>query len=205
MQRHNRRLYLTARGVLKDESEAEDALQETYLRAFSNLAEFRGTSSLSTWLTRIALNEALGRLRSRKPMTTLDELTEEQASGGTAQVISFPAAQHLNNSPEHRAARSEIRGILETAIDDLPEGFRLVFLLRAVEQMSAEETAASLGIRIETVKTRFHRAKHLLRAALQEQLQSSITEAFPFAGTRCGRVTEAVLQHLARGPVSPEE
>jgi len=196
MQRHNRRLYRVARGVLGDESEAEDVVQETYVKAFESLAQFRGDSSLSTWLTRIAINEALGRKRKRRPMADLASLdmADEQ---GEMRVLMFPGAR-LDSNPEANAGRAEIRRLLEHAVDDLPEAFRIVFVMREVEQMSVEETAAQLGIRAETVKTRLHRARRLLREALEAKLGSALQDTYAFDGERCERMTQAVLLRIAK-------
>jgi RNA polymerase sigma-70 factor (ECF subfamily) len=195
MERHNRRLYRLARAVMRDDSEAEDVVQETYLRAFTNLAKFRGESSLATWLTRIALNEALGRKRKQRATVTLASV--ETAQETSAQIIQFPA-MNTEPDPERSAARHEIRKLLERAMDALPEPFRLVFVMRDVEEMSIEETASHLGIRPETVKTRLHRARRLLRQSLDGQLASTLKGMFPFAGARCARITAAVLNRLAK-------
>jgi RNA polymerase sigma-70 factor (ECF subfamily) len=194
MQRHNRRLYRAARSILRDDSEAEDAVQEAYVRAFTHLAEFRGDAELSTWLTRIIINEAMGRLRRQRPTVELAVLDAPQENPN-ARVIPFPLGDNADN-PERSAARREIRRLLECAIDELPEPFRLVFVLRAVEEMSIEETASYLKLRPETVKTRLHRARRLLRQKLDAHLASALTDAFPFAGARCARIVEAVLDRL---------
>jgi RNA polymerase sigma-70 factor (ECF subfamily) len=193
MERHNQRLYRVARAVLRDEAEAEDAVQEAYLRAFSGLRDFRGDASIATWLTRITLNECLGRKRKQRPTVGLEALQSTEASG--AQIIRFPC-MNSNSDPERSAAHMEIRKLLESSIDLLPEAFRIVFVMREVEELSIEETAAALGIRPQTVKTRLHRARLMLRAALQDQLASSLKDTFPFAGARCARITEAVLARL---------
>jgi RNA polymerase sigma-70 factor, ECF subfamily len=195
MERHNRRLYRVARAVLKDDTEAEDVVQETYLRAFSNLSKFRGESSLTTWLTRIALNEALGRKRKRRATVTLESVERVQET--SAQIIQFPA-MNTETDPERSAAQHEIRKLLEGAMDALPEPFRVVFVMRDVEEMSIGETAFHLGIRPETVKTRLYRARRMLRQSLDGQLASTLKGAFPFAGARCARITEAVLSRLAK-------
>ena len=194
MDQHNRRLYRVARAVMKDDTEAEDVVQETYLRAFSNLAKFRGESSLATWLTRIALNEAMGRKRKQRITVTLESVETAQEDT-SAQIIQFPAMS-TETDPERSAAQREIRILLERAMDALPEAFRLVFVMRDVEEMSIEETATYLRIRPETVKTRLHRARRLLRQSLDGQLASTLKGAFPFAGARCARITEAVLSRL---------
>jgi len=194
MQRHNRRLYRVARGIVGNDAEAEDIVQETYLRAFTHLEGFRGEARLATWLTRIALNEALGRMRERRPTTGLDHLDgiNEQ---GESRVIFLPSARQDTN-PEASAARAEVRRLLERAVDQLPPPFRSVFVMRDVEEMTIEETAHQLGLRPETVKTRLHRARRLLRQSLDETLASTLVDAFPFAGARCARITDAVLDRL---------
>src|SRR5918994_5320810 len=174
MERHNQRLYRVARTLLRNESEAEDAVQEAYLRAFSNLATFRGDASLSTWLTRITLNECLGRKRKQRPTVDLDTLRSTHQD--SAEIIRFPGT-NADSDPERSAAKREIPQLLESSIDALPEAFRIVFIMRDVEELSVEETAASLGIKPETVKTRLHRARRLLRTALQDQLASTLKEA----------------------------
>ncbi len=196
MEQNNQRLYRVARAMMKDDTEAEDVVQETYLRAFSNLSKFRGESSLTTWLTRIALNEALGRKRRQRPTVSLADV--EAAQETNAQIIRFPAMS-TETDPERTAAQHEIRRLLERAMDALPERFRVVFVMRDVEEMSIEEAASQLGIRPETVKTRLHRARRLLRQSLDGELASSLKSAFPFAGARCVRLTEVVLSRLAKG------
>jgi RNA polymerase sigma-70 factor, ECF subfamily len=193
MQRHNRRLYRVARGVLGDDAEAEDVVQEAYIRAFTHMESFRGDARLSTWLTRIAINEALGRLRQRRPTADLDEI-DAMDEQGEARVIFLPSARQDN--PESSVARSDVRRLLERAVDQLPDPFRAVFVMRDIEEMSVEETASQLGLRPETVKTRLHRARRLLRQALNETLASTLVDAFPFAGTRCAHMTDAVLSRL---------
>ena len=196
MQRCNQRLFRVARAVVRDDAEAEDVLQEAYTRAFAAIAGFRGEAGIATWLTRIVLNEAHGRLRARRPTADLDEVEMAQAS---AQVLPFPG-RNGPEDPEADAARAQIRRILESAVDDLPEPFRLVFILREIEECSTEETAQTLGIRPETVKTRLHRARKLLRVAQQYTLSATMGDAFPFLGVRCVRMTDAVMQALAPAP-----
>lgn len=194
MQRNNRRLYRVARGILGDDGEAEDVVQEAYLRAFENLGGFRSESSLTTWLTRIAINEALGRKRKRRPtldLSNLDMLDEQ----GETRVLIFPGVSAGSN-PEADASRAEVRRLLERAIDGLPEDFRVVFVMREIEQMSVEETASFLGLREETVKTRAHRARRLLRQALDVQLAPALKDSFPFDGARCAHVADLVLERL---------
>jgi RNA polymerase sigma-70 factor (ECF subfamily) len=189
MQRCNQRLFRVARAVVRDDAEAEDVLQEAYTRAFAAIAGFRGEAGIATWLTRIVLNEAHGRLRALRPTAELEEID-------TALVLLFPG-RNGPEDPEADAARAQIRRILEHAIDDLPEPFRLVFILREVEELSVEETAAHLGIRPETVKTRLHRARRRLREALDAQLADVMVGAYPFLGARCARITERVLSRIS--------
>ena len=193
MKRCNQRLFRIARAVVRDEAEAEDVLQEAYTRAFSAIATFRGEAGIATWLTRIVLNEAHGRLRRRKLTVDLDQVEAAQES---AQVLNFPGMTKSEN-PEADAARAQIRRILERAVDALPEAFRLVFILREVEELSVEETASHLNLKVETVKTRLHRARRRLRDALDAQLADVMVGAYPFLGARCERITEAVLRRLA--------
>lgn len=194
MQRGNQRLFRIARGVVRDDGEAEDVLQEAYTRAFAAIGGFRGEAGVMTWLTRIVLNEARGRLRRRRPMAPLDQIEAAQMEG--ADIIPFPTT-FGGGSPEADAARAQIRGLIEHAVDDLPEAFRIVFIMRDIEECSIEETAATLGLKPETVKTRLHRARRLLRAALDAKLATTMVEAFPFLGACCNRITEAVLARLA--------
>jgi RNA polymerase sigma-70 factor (ECF subfamily) len=192
MSRYNRRLYRIARSILRDDSEAEDAVQEAYLRAFGALAMFRQESSLGTWLTRIVLNEALGR-RRRGPH--LEPVTSAMLDAPSARIIAFPNNREID--PERAFAQRQIRRTLERAIDELPANFRTVLVARVVEEMSVEETAALLGLRTETVKTRLHRARRLLKLAIEKQIGPVLTDAFPFAGRRCERMTDEVLRRLS--------
>jgi RNA polymerase sigma-70 factor (ECF subfamily) len=187
MQRGNQRLFRVARAVLRDDGEAEDVLQEAYVRAFAGLQDFRGEASIFTWLTRIVLNEAHARLRKRRPAVELAALETEPG-----RVLVFPGV----HDPEQDAARAEVRRLLERAVDDLPEAFRVVFVLRDVQGLTIEETAAAVAVKPETVKTRLHRARRLLREALDAELASTLTGAFPFLGARCQRITERVLARL---------
>ncbi len=188
---NNRLLYRLARGILRNDSEAEDVVQETYVRAFTHLDQFRGDLSLATWLARIAMNEALGRLRSQRPTV---ELASLRSGAIEAQVIQFPLAASID--PEKTMAQREIHDVVERAIDELPEPFRLVFITRVVEGMNVEETAEILNLKPETVKTRLHRARAMLRENVERKIGPVVMEAFPFAGRRCERLTEAVLKRL---------
>jgi RNA polymerase sigma-70 factor (ECF subfamily) len=191
IQKHNQRLYRVARSIVREDAEAEDVLQDAYLHAFSNLAAFRGDSRLSTWLTRIVVNEALQRLRRRKPSSGIPLNVE-----GGAQVIPFPGAPHQSDDPERTMAQREICQLVEQAIDALPQEFRTVLVARILEGMSVEETAEALDMRPETVKTRLHRARRLLKDALAEHVNGLFSDVFPFAGARCERVTNAVIRRL---------
>src|SRR5437868_9113188 len=191
MQANNRRLYRLARGILRNDGEAEDVVQETYARAFTHLESFRGDSSLATWLSRIAMNEALGRLRRQRPGVEWSSLPEGVLE---AQIIQFPLASA--DDPEKSVAQREIQRVVEQAIDELPEAFRLVFITRLIEGMNVEETAEILGLKAETVKTRLHRARNLLRDNVEKKIGPVVMAAFPFAGKRCERLTETVLRRL---------
>jgi RNA polymerase sigma-70 factor (ECF subfamily) len=193
MTRHNRQLFRLARGVLLDDAEAEDVVQETYTRAAANLAHFRGEARLSTWLTRIALNEALGRLRRRRPVVAVEAIEAAQPPAG--QVIYFPGVTSIPD-PETATAVAQIRRMIEAAVDALPETFRLVLVMRDIEGMSTEDTAQCLDLRVETVKTRLFRARQLLRKSMNQTLAATLVGSFPFDGERCGRFTERVLEQL---------
>jgi RNA polymerase sigma-70 factor, ECF subfamily len=192
MQANNRRLYRLARGILRNDAEAEDVVQETYVRAFGHLESFRGEASLSTWLARIAINEALGRLRGRRFSVEIGTVPEEALQ---AQIIQFPLSA-APSDPEKSMAQREIQRVVEHAIDELPEPFRLVLIARVMEGMSVEDTAALLELKAETVKTRLHRARAMLRENVERTIGPVVMEAFPFAGRRCERLTEAVLRRL---------
>ena len=165
-QRYNRRLFRVARSILRDDAEAEDVVQEAYVRAFSGLDQFRGDASFGTWITRIAMNEALGRLRRRRPTVDWESYGANRAQ---AEIIHFPGST-AGNDPERTMAQGEIQSTSERAIDELPDAFRAVFVARLVEGMRVEETADLFGCAIETVKTRLHRARLLLRDTLDKQL-----------------------------------
>jgi RNA polymerase sigma-70 factor (ECF subfamily) len=188
MERYNRRLYRVARSILRNDSEAEDAVQEAYVSAFTHLESFRGDSSLATWLSRIVMNEALGRLRRERPAAGLAEKTD-------AQIIQFPQTA-TSDDPERTMAQREILQLVERATDNLPEIFRVVFVARVIEGMSVEETAGLLGITPETVKTRLHRARRLVREQLDTEIGPVLMDAFPFAGRRCERLTNTVMKRL---------
>jgi len=192
--RYNRRLFRIVRGVIRDDHEAEDVVQEAYLRAFTHLDQFRGDAEFGTWLTRIALNEALGRRRRQRPTVSWSDGAEEEQLH--ARILQFPSAS-TSDGPEATMAQRELREYLERAIDELPPAFRTVFIARAVEGLTIEETAQVLNLRPETVKTRLHRARTRMRKSLEAQLGPALSTAFSFDGARCQRLTDAVMQRLA--------
>jgi RNA polymerase sigma-70 factor (ECF subfamily) len=195
MKRHNQMIYRAARSILKNESEAEDAVQEAYLQAYRAMGEFRGDAKVSTWLVRIAVNEAITRLNKHTRRAEIIRLDGDDVQDHHSSEDS------MNDSPpevpERAALRSETRRLLETKIDLLPDAFRTVFVLRAVEEMTVEETAAALGIPEATVRTRFFRAKGMLRESLSRDIDLAHGDAFSFAGERCDRITGSVLARLA--------
>jgi RNA polymerase sigma-70 factor (ECF subfamily) len=186
---YNRRLYRVAWSILKDESAAEDAVQETYLQAFRHWSEFRGQSNLGTWLTRIVINQALMQKRKQRPAIELDNVQP------SAEILRHPALISTDD-PERSAVRTELRRLVEKAVGELPENFRLVFVLREVEGLSGEETASLLQIGEETVRTRLHRAKARLRAMLDAEVHDTLIESFPFAGRRCEAISARVICRL---------
>ncbi|HUI98681.1 MAG TPA: RNA polymerase sigma factor [Usitatibacter sp.] len=191
--RHNQTLFRTARAILRDDAEAEDAVQDAYLKAIRGIDAFRADAKLSTWLVRITVNEALARLRRSRRAAQVIPLAGDLAEGMEADdnVMDVNAA-----TPEQETLRAESRRIMEAKIDALPDAFRAVFVLRAVEELSVEETAAVLGIPEATVRTRFFRARSLLRESLSRALDLALDDAFHFAGERCDRITERVLARL---------
>lgn len=183
MRRYNQRLFRAARAIVRNDEEAEDVLQEAYLQAFSHLGSFEGRSSFSTWMTRIVIHEAYRCLRRRRPTRAMDETVEGVANG----------------TPESTLVGRELVGVLAGAIDRLPEGYRLVFMLRVVQRMSVAETAACLDLAENTVKTRLHRARLLLRGDLEQAMELGLAEVHEFLGERCDRVVSRVLERLAKG------
>jgi RNA polymerase sigma factor (sigma-70 family) len=193
MRRYNRRLYRIARAALSNDAEAEDALQEAYLLAYRCIGQFRGDSTLFTWLSRLLLNECFGRLRKETrrqnviPMVSANTIAEDDIDVMTA---------HANDLPENAAARAELRALLERKLDALPEIFRMVFVLRSVEELSIEETAQCLGIPEATVRSRHFRAKGLLRESLAQEIDLAERGVFEFGGARCDRIVANVLARL---------
>jgi RNA polymerase sigma-70 factor (ECF subfamily) len=194
IKRCNQRLFRAARAVVGSDAEAEDVVQEAYVDAYAKLGGFRGESALLTWLTRIVLNEAYGRLRQRHVQVDIEHIEAAQMDPGN--VIAFPNSAPTD--PAATLAREQVRRLLEKAIEALPEAFRVVYILREIEECSVEDTATALGLRPETVKTRLFRARRQLRAALQDTLASSLGDAFPFLGPRCDRITACVMTRIEK-------
>jgi len=192
MRRHNQTLFRTARAILREDSEAEDAVQEAYIKAIRGIASFRSDAKLSTWLVRITVNEALAKLRRNRRTAAVIPLAGDLPGG---ESMTDMTDDHTP-TPEEHALRGEARRVIESRIDALPDVFRTVFVLRAVEEMSVEETAAVLDIPEATVRTRFFRARGLLRESISRELDMGLADAFHFAGERCERITEAVLARL---------
>ena len=195
MRRYNRRLYRVARSVLRDDAEAEDALQDAYLQAYRALPTFRGESALGTWLTRIVVNAALMRQRKTGRLAEVIELGADY----DAQVAGPHSPDDTPSDveqPDLAAFRGQTRRLIETGIDKLPAAFRTVFVLRAVEELTVEETAATLGIPEATVRTRYFRARAMLREALAREIDFAIEDAFGFDGARCDRIVDSVRRRL---------
>jgi RNA polymerase sigma-70 factor, ECF subfamily len=194
MKRHNQLLFRTARSILRDDAEAEDVLQEAYLHAYRAIGQFRGDARLSTWLTRIVVNEAIARSRKTSRRGAVMQLHADAYAIDDAAEVNVNTAS--SESPESGAMRSEARALMEKSIDALPEAFRTVFVLRAVEEMSVEEVAACLAIPEATVRSRFFRARAQLRAALAKEIDFALEGAFSFDGERCERIVAGVLARL---------
>lgn len=191
MRRNNQALYRAARSILKDDAEAEDAVQEAYLLAYRAMSRFRGEAKLSTWLVRIVVNEAIARSRKRSRSAEIIRLDGDMKPGDAAREVSLNEVP--SEQPEQGTLRAETRRLLENKIDGLPDTFRAVFVLRALEEMTVEETAAALDIPESTVRTRFFRARGLLREALAREIDFVIGDAFAFDGVRCDRIVAGVL------------
>lgn len=195
MRRHNQRVYRAIRSILRDDSETEDVMQEAYVRAYEHLAQFEGRAQFSTWLTRIAVNEALKRLTARGK---LDPLDQQQYEGEDGTMSEF---QSNSPTPEVSASHSEVKSLLEEAILALPYTYRTVIVLRDVEEMSTAETAEVLSLTDTNVKVRLHRAHELLRAELFARAGANCCQAFGFPATRCDRVVHAVFERLDQGEI----
>ena len=198
MRRYNRRLYRTARAILKDDSLAEDALQEAYLAAFRHMDEFRGDAALGTWLTRIVVNQALQALRRTRRDRVVVPFEESDAQHEALNVADSP-----DTGPENMLLRAQMRRLIERNIDALPEGYRTVFMLREIEDLTVEETAAALDIPPATVRTRLFRAKARLRESLAQQMDVATQDAFGFDGERCDRIVRTVLDRIEAGLMHP--
>ncbi|WP_037154947.1 RNA polymerase sigma factor [Rhizobium freirei] len=194
VQRHNRRLFRSARAIVRDDAEAEDIVQATYVHAFTHLNAFRDEAQLSTWLTRITLNEALGRVRRHRPNVGLEEI-DMTVEAGRGELLQFPTPLS-GADPETEFSRGEARRLLERTVDGLPDEFRAIFVLRDVEGMSTEEAASYLGIKPATAKTRLHRARKMMRTAIEKQLVGAFTQLFPFDGARCVAMADRVIAQL---------
>ena len=194
MRRHNQTMYRTARSILRDDAEAEDAVQEAHLHAYRAMNKFRGEAKLSTWLVRIVVNEAIARVRKHSRRAEVIRLGGETDQDSQAAEVNMDQA--TPEQPEQAASRAQARRLLEAKIDELPEAFRTVFVLRAVEEMSVEEASVSLGIPEATVRSRFFRARGLLREALSREIDFAFEEAFSFAGERCDCIVAGVLARL---------
>lgn len=192
MRRHNRAMFRTALGILRDHAEAEDALQEAYLQAYRTMGSYRGKARLSTWLARVVANEALMRLRKRSRRS---EILPLHAGADISEITEITDGS-MDKQPENAARRAELRKMLEARIEALPGAYRAVFMLRAVEEYSVEETAAILQIPEATVRSRLSRAKSLLREGLASEVDLATEDVFAFAGERCDRVVARVMARL---------
>ncbi len=194
MRRYNRALFRAARAILRDDAEAEDALQEAYLQAYRTIGSYRGEAKLSTWLARVVANEALMRLRKQVRRASIVPL---HPGAAVDEIESM--TESTMDQPEMSAQRAEIRKLLEQRIDALPGAYRAVFMLRGVEEYSVEETAVILAIPEATVRSRFFRARSLLREGLASEVDVACEDAFNFLGERCDRIVAGVLERLAKG------
>jgi RNA polymerase sigma-70 factor (ECF subfamily) len=203
MRRYNQRLYRTARAIVRDDAEAEDVMQETYVRAYAALGQFEGRAQWSTWLTRIAVNESLARVRRRGRFVSREAVGEEGPQDGQAgretesSLMNDERQASLRRTgPEAMASARELGAFLERAIDELPDTYRTVFMLREVQELSTAETAACLDVTEELVKVRLHRARNELRRLLDERLGAATREVFDFHASRCDNIVAAVLERL---------
>lgn len=191
MRRHNRRLYRLARTVLRQAQEAEDALQEAYLQAYRSMKDFRGEASLGTWLCRLLLNECLGRVRRQQRRQSILPITANRSE----EALDTVSNDELDR-PDREAARAQMRDLLEAKVDELPESFRVIFVLRSVEDMSVEEIARCLELPEATVRTRHFRARSLLRDSLARQIDLAEGDLYDFGGAHCQAIVARVLQRL---------
>ena len=202
MRRHNQALYRTARSILKDDSEAEDAVQEAYMLAYRAMDQFRGDAKLSTWLIRIAVNVSIRHARKlNRSAEVIDLMADPDDMRETGEeLLGAEMDEHTPEQPERAALRAETRRLIEDKVNRLPDNFRTVFVMRAIEEMSVAETAICLDIPEATVRTRYFRAKSLLREALAREIDFCLGEAFAFAEERCDRIVAGVLRQLDRLP-----
>jgi RNA polymerase sigma-70 factor (ECF subfamily) len=194
MRRYNGKLFRVARAILKDDAEAEDAMQDAYLHAYRHIGDFRGGAQLATWLTRIVINQTLMRLRQQKRDRVVVPFAQRHAAEPDRLEADVPDEQ--SESPSSATWRAEIRRLLERRIDELPVAFRTVFVMRDVEDMTVQETADCLSIPSSTVRTRLFRARALLRESLSRDIDTATPDVFGFAGDRCDRIVAAVLARL---------
>lgn len=198
MRRHNQRLFRTARSILHNDAEAEDAVQEAYLQAYRSISTFRGDAKMSTWLTRIVVNQSLARIRREGRRAQITSLYAGEENND--EVNEADMKPSIAESPEGSAMRAQARAMLESSIDALPEQFRTVFVMRAIEEMSGEEVALCLDIPEATVRSRFFRARSQLRTALLDHVDSAFGDVFSFDGARCDRIVATVFERLNETP-----
>ena len=198
MRRHNGKLFRVARAILRDDAEAEDALQEAYLDAYRHMDDFRGGAQVATWLTRIVINQALMRLRRRKRDRVVVPFGDRRSPDHDPDQPEADVVDDTTESPPGAVLRGELRRLLERRIDDLPIAFRTVFVMRDVDDLTVQETADCLAIPAATVRTRLFRARALLRESLARDLDAATAEVFGFAGERCDRIVAGVLATLTR-------
>jgi RNA polymerase sigma-70 factor (ECF subfamily) len=199
MRRHNQQIYRAARAIVKNETEVEDVMQQAYINAYLHLDQFEERSQFSTWLTRIAVNEAIGRREKTRAAQLINERLEENRG---KVVDTFTSSQP---SPEHQAYARELQRVLEEAVDELPDGYRAVFMLRDIEGLSTSETGEGLGLGDEAVKTRLHRARAMIRRSVASRIGAVAASAFHFQATRCDRVVAYVLEQLNVSALSNDQ
>jgi RNA polymerase sigma-70 factor (ECF subfamily) len=197
MRRYNGALYRTARSIVRDDAEAEDIVQESYLLAYRKMSSFRGDASLATWLTRIVVNEATGRLRKTRRRADIIALVPGANGFDEDREDAMGDDRPAPETPDNAALRAEARRLIEARIDALPDQLRTVFMLRAVEDLSVQETSAALGIPEATVRSQYFRARGLLREALARDFDRAVDAAFSFDGERCDRIVAAVLARVS--------
>ncbi len=195
MRQHNGALFRTARSIVRDDADAEDVLQESYVLAYRHLHTFRGDARLSTWLTRIVINQASGRLRAERRHATV--VVPDDARRGEATQPDGTIDEERPESPEDAAVRGQMRRLLERKIDELPATFRTAFVLREVEELTIDEVADCLSIPSATVRTRVFRARALLRASIAGAMDVAVADVFRFDGARCDRIVARVMARVS--------